>query len=124
MTDRKEVKRWEIYNLCVLGEPMSAVVAGPFTDPKVRAVEVIAVEDHDRIVAELRAEVAQAKRESADAMSGCCDCPMFKAQGKTIARQAKVIEGVKSALNNHATRPSDALIQIREVIEKEGAKDE
>lgn len=48
----------------------------------VNAVCVMPVEDHERIVAELKAEVAQAKREAADAMSGCCDCPMFKAQGK------------------------------------------
>ena len=39
-----------------------------------------AAAEFERIVAELRAEVAQAKREAADAMSGCCDCPMFKAQ--------------------------------------------
>lgn len=62
----------------------------------VNAVCVMPVEDHDRIVAELRAEVAQAKREAADAMSGCCDCPMFKAQGKTVARQEKVIEKLKT----------------------------
>lgn len=61
-------------------------------------VEVMAVEDHDRIVAELRSEVAQAKREAADAMSGCCDCPMFKAQGKTVARQARVIEKYQQAV--------------------------
>lgn len=52
----------------------------------------------EQTVAELRAEVAQAKREAADAMSGCCDCPMFKAQGKTVARQAKVIEKYQQAV--------------------------
>lgn len=53
------------------------------------------LQELERIVAELRSDVAQAKREAADAMSGCCDCPMFKAKGKTIARQAKVIEKLK-----------------------------
>ena len=32
-----------------------------------------------KAIAEKDAEIAQAKREAADAMSGCCDCPMFKA---------------------------------------------
>lgn len=67
-------------------------------------VEVMAVEDHDRIVAELRSEVAQAKREAADAMSGCCDCPMFKAQGKTVARQARVIKKLKLAVTDIANK--------------------
>ena len=35
--------------------------------------------------AKLKAEVDHLNRQLADAMSGCCDCPMFKAQGKTVA---------------------------------------
>lgn len=86
MSDASEVKRYipDSTPIYLIGEstpePTTCVVLG---------------RDHDRIVAELRAEVAQAKREAADAMSGCCDCPMFKAQGKTIARQARVIEKLK-----------------------------
>lgn len=30
-------------------------------------------------------ELEKTKAQLADAMSGCCDCPMFKAQGKTVA---------------------------------------
>lgn len=36
----------------------------------------------------------------------------------TIARQARVIENIKQALDNPATRSNEALVQIREVIEK------
>lgn len=69
----------------------------------------------DKAVAELQAEVAQAKREAADAMSGCCDCPMFRAQGKTVARQARVIEKLKAMLNRFT--PFDDLKTVNQELE-------
>lgn len=68
--------------------------------PDAATCEIVA--DKNKTIAELRAEVAQAKREAADAMSGCCDCPMFKAQGKTVARQARVIEKLREQRERYA----------------------
>lgn len=152
MSDGKEVRRWEIYNLCVLGEPMSAVVAGPFTDPKVRAVEVMAVEDHDRIMSE-RDELW--KRATKFVMPGEMDTGesiehYIKTLEQTIATQARVIEKLNSALEECETLVDTDPItttneqeeigswvnadHLREIvqtaladvaaIEKEGAKDE
>lgn len=41
---------------------------------------------HQAVVAELKAEVDHLNRQLADAMSGCCDCPMFKSQDKTVVK--------------------------------------
>lgn len=97
------MKRWEIYNLCVLGEPMSAVVAGPFTDPKVRAVEVMAVEDHDRIMGE-RDEMW--KRATKFVMPGEMDT------GESIEHYIKTLEQTITELKAEirAARTLDALV--------------
>lgn len=108
MSDASEVKRWKI-TAAQWDNPKSEWrfkdSVGPgfdgYDSPS-PTIEVMPVIDHDRIVAELRSEVAQAKREAADAMSGCCDCPMFKAQGKTVARQARVIEKLREQRERYA----------------------
>lgn len=88
MSDGKEVKAWTLEQIMSKHLEPDRPLMGPWVEES----------DHDRIVAELRSEVAQAKREAADAMSGCCDCPMFKAKGKTVARQARVIEKLNRCL--------------------------
>lgn len=131
---------------------MSAVVAGPFTDPKVRAVEVMAVEDHDRIMSE-RDELW--KRATKFVMPGEMDTGesiehYIKTLEQTIATQARVIEKLNSALEECETLVDTDPItttneqeeigswvnadHLREIvqtaladvaaIEKEGAKDE
>lgn len=75
----QEVKRW----LTTLPRAGTGVEA--LQDDYCSFIEAVSASDHDRIVAELKAEADHLNRQLADAMSGCCDCPMFKAQGKTVA---------------------------------------
>lgn len=120
MSDGKEVKR-------TIKGLLLEMKLSPTSDERILAEETILqmFEDQNRIVVELRAEV-ELLRYELNQLDGerKSAWEIVDVHEATIARQANVIEGVKSALNNHATRPSDALIQIREVIEKEGAKDE
>jgi len=86
---------------------------------------VISLEHHNRIVAELKAEVDHLNRQLADAMSGCCDCPMFKAQGKTVAELRAENEILKSKASQFEStlketmRVRDAEIEkLKRVVEK------
>jgi len=84
--------------------------------------EVVLASDFDRIVAELKTDVARLCEtvrylESTNPKLTDAEEAIAKLRAG-VERQARVIEGVKSALNNHATRPSDALIQIRETVEQ------
>lgn len=81
-----EVKRW---NLAAAEGP------GMYAEEN-EGGQWMKASDHERIVAEKDAEIEYQKRCLADAMSGCCDCPTFKAQGKTVANQAKAIEKLKA----------------------------
>lgn len=74
-----EVKRWWLRSKYDRNTTWYASTIKEYHEGYSSCVEVMRVEDHERIVAEKDAEIAQAKREAADAMSGCCDCPMFKA---------------------------------------------
>ena len=81
----KDVKRIRVFHLSELLCPRGLLVADESPMPDHNS-ELLPVTEHDRIVAELKAEVDHLNRQLADAMSGCCDCPMFKAQGKTVAK--------------------------------------
>lgn len=112
---------------------MSAVVARPFTDPKVRAVEVIAVEDHDRIMSErdelwkratkfvmpgemdtgesiehyiktLERTIAELRAEVEKAQSIAWDRKCKAREHElTIATQARVIEKLKGMVSHYET---------------------
>jgi hypothetical protein len=64
-----------------------------------------------REIEELKAEVEHAKCETADAMSGCCDCPMMKSTHRQheleLAKARRVIEIAKRVLHNAGLRPPD-----------------
>lgn len=61
-------------------------ITGQFID------KCVAEETLTRRVAELEGKLAAAARDVADAVSGCCDCPMFKAAGKENAALREMAE--------------------------------
>lgn len=87
-------------------------------------VEVMAVEDHDRIMAELRAEVERLELVAKAAV----EC--MKERDLTIARQARVIEKLKAAIedvlherysdDDVSAAYSDPLMVLLTAIEKQG----
>lgn len=98
MSDASEVKRWEIS--C---SQASHFINGPTTDG---FVVVMAVEDHDRIMAE-RDELW--KRATKFVMPGEMDTGesiehYIKTLEQTIARQARVIEKLKLAVTDIANK--------------------
>lgn len=106
-----------------------ACLVNEMPSSRARMQEYIEAEDHDRIVAELRAEVERLSNggfvphtnspETKQAIDKLVDdLENVGSLRETIARQAKVISDVKSFLDNHATRPNEVLIQIREAIEQ------
>lgn len=117
MSDGKEVKRWSLSQL-------DSLSSNSWTN----ATFVSSV-DHDRIVAELRAEVERVKRFEA-----ALEDAVIKYR-ETIATQTRVIEKLKERLTSwiSETHPNDEhlrnmclMVEERELeaIEKEGAKDD
>lgn len=79
----------------------------------------------ERKIIRRAAEVDHLNRQLADAMSGCCDCPMFKAQGKTVAKLKAENDILKSKVSQFKStlketmRVRDAEIEkLKRVVEK------
>lgn len=110
MSDASEVKRWlvteEDHGHVIPIEQVTEWHRKTWC----KAVEVMPVADHDRIVAEVKAEVFRVELVAKAAVE------LIKEKDSTIARQARVIENIKQALGNPATRPTEALVQIGEAI--------
>lgn len=115
MSDGKEVKPSDIYVHHQTGKSF------------------VLVETHDRIVAELRAELTEAKVEVGclvvflcDVVIGLCDLSFLRIKDleETIARQAKVIEKIKELLSDITKSAGIVCCDIRETIERaEGGKE-
>lgn len=98
MSDASEVKRW-----LVTEEDHGHVI--PIEQVTewhrktwYKAVEVMPVEDHDRIVAELKAEALRVELVAEAAME------VIKEKYSIIARQARVIEKLKLAITDIANK--------------------
>lgn len=93
MSDGKEVKRWETISI-----DTKIPGTGPDVDGVPR-VTVVSASDHDRIVAELKAEVDELKYELSSRTEGLRQTRQdWLDSQKTIARQAKVIENLKDVV--------------------------
>lgn len=86
----QDVKRWETISIDTKLPGTRIDIDG------VPRILVMPVTEHEAVVAKLKAEADHLNRQLADAMSGCCDCPMFKAQGKTVAELRAENEILKS----------------------------
>lgn len=99
MSDASEVKRWKAgkpFFMWTYDEAMSCVEKRP------DEIEVILASDHDRIVAELKAEIERLKRANQVVPK---DAELLALNGKfrdTIARQAKVIEKLREQRERYA----------------------
>lgn len=97
MSDASEVKRWETISI-------DTKIPGTMLDVDgVPRVTVVSASDHDRIVAELKAEVDKLKRsEFVNAVKAGHDygdaLDEISNLKQTIARQAKVIEKLKDVV--------------------------
>lgn len=99
MSDGKEVKRWEP---CLKDSPAGTYVTTKETK-RVRNVYVT-IEDHDRIVADLRAEVERYKNLYEDYSSEVEELQHERRNLETtIAAQAKVIEKLKACAVFYST---------------------
>ena len=140
MSDGKEVKRWQAphtmrYRLPAERESETDHATEAYALP----CSVVLASDHDRIVAELRAEVERYRFLYEDYSSEVEKLQHERRQLETaIATQARVIQIAKRVLHNAGLRPpdggtptveticedlNDAIKEIA-AIEKEGAKDE
>lgn len=88
-------------------------------------------------IAQLRAELEHAKRETADAMSGCCDCPMMKSTWREHEKELETARRVREKLTEQRNeaiyledrrqweKASDAIAECDAeiaAIEKDGTK--
>lgn len=104
MSDASEVKRWETIAI-------DSKIPGVKLDvDSIPRVVVVSAEDHDRVVAELENRLYEYNKETSElkaelvqyyrmASSGVwVETEKYSAQVETIARQAKVIEKLRAAL--------------------------
>lgn len=67
----------------------------------------------------LEARIKELERNLAEAMSGCCDCPMFKSSQKLLAEQAKLLDLAEKAfsdIKNSAQSPIDTDRKSKEAL--------
>ena len=106
MSNASEVKRWWVSiqdqdGRIVRRDVERLCLAGPEPEPEGYEVfiEVMPVEDHDRIVADLKAEVEVLKNHRAEYEADCKRVEYFNDLHDKAARQAKVIEKLREQRN-------------------------
>lgn len=68
----------------------------------------------------LERELAEAKRDFADAVSGCCDCPIFKAESRRSDALIEDLRKINWAMINGNNKSAEAI--LLEALTKWGSK--
>lgn len=71
----------------------------PEESPADVGIQFLPCSEHEAALAEKDREIEHARREAADAMSGCCDCPMFKGASREADRLRAEIERQRGLKN-------------------------
>lgn len=102
------MKRIKVYHLRETFCPRSLLVDDKSPMPDHESF-LIPVEDHERVVAELKAEIERLKRERAKYEADCKRIEYFDDLHEKLATQARVIEKLKERLTSwiSETHPND-----------------